>query len=121
MDYINHGEDMGADKRYLTSKRNTWYELKCQDDYPILFSYLNRERPHVVINAAHAVPLNTWLVIRPKTGVDAHKLAGALASDAVAMSARERSRHYGHGLWKLEPSELKQLPIPWDDPVPTSA
>lgn len=120
IDYIDYGEEIGVDERYLTGKRSTWYELKCHDRYPILFSYLNKDRPHVVVNDAHAVPLNTWLVIRPKDGVDLDKLVRALSSDSVARLALERSRHYGHGLWKLEPSELKQLPIPWDDPIPTS-
>jgi len=111
--YIAHGEEIGADDRYLTRHRGRWHALKCRSAYPVLFSYLNKNRPHVVLNDSDAVPLNTWLVVEPLDGVDATLLAQALASDFVAESAREKSRHYGHGLWKLEPSELRDLLVPW--------
>ena len=119
LDYIAHGEEIGVDDRYLTHHRHTWHALKCRSTYPILFSYLNKSRPHVVLNDSDAVPLNTWLVVEPLDGVDPVQLAEVLASDFVAESARERSRHYGHGLWKLEPSELRELPVPWPhSPLP---
>jgi hypothetical protein len=113
--YLERGEELGVDQRYLAKHRSTWYELKCREHYSILFSYLNKERPHVVLNTTDAVPLNTWLVVEPHDGVDPERLVHALASDSVAESARSHSRHYGHGLWKLEPSEVKQLLVPWYD------
>jgi hypothetical protein len=88
-----------------------WWEVEADFAAPILFTYLNRRSPRFVRNRAGAIPLNNWLVIEPLDGVDAETLFSALreASEAVL---RADAREYGNGLWKLEPSELKRLPLP---------
>jgi hypothetical protein len=65
-----------------------------------------------VRNHALAAPLNNWLVIQPKPGVDADALFQVLQHVSASPALRENSRHYGKGLWKLEPLELRELPLP---------
>ena len=68
-------------------------------------------RPRFVRNRAGAIPLNNWLVIEPLNGVDPDVLFAAL-KEASEAALRSDAREYGNGLWKLEPSELKRLPLP---------
>jgi SAM-dependent methyltransferase len=98
-----------ANEGYLASKRKPWYAPEQRGDCPILFSYFNRAQPRFVRNRANAVPLNNWLIIEPKEGVDADVLYEALTSKAAMAQLEEGARVYGGGLWKLEPSELSEI------------
>jgi len=87
-----------------------WWEVEADFAAPILFTYLNRSRPRFVRNRAGAIPLNNWLVIEPRNGVDPDVLFARLR-EASEAALRTNAREYGNGLWKLEPSELKRLPL----------
>ncbi len=86
------------------------YGLERRGECPILFTYFNKNRPKFVRNRAGALPLNTWLIVEPNEGVDADDLWARLMTftrEQIAHGARV----YGAGPWKLEPSELAELPI----------
>jgi hypothetical protein len=112
--YLRRAESLGVHDRHLVKlrvkARRPWWEVEADFAAPILFTYLNRTRPRFVRNRAGVVPLNNWLVIEPHHGVDPDALFAALqeASDAAL---RSNAREYGNGLWKLEPSELRRLPL----------
>ncbi len=53
-----------------------------------------------------------WLVIRPNVGVDPDELFAVLQELGDSTSLENGSRHYGKGLWKLEPRELSGLSLP---------
>lgn len=89
-----------------------WFEIGCDVDAPILFSYLNKSRARFVRNVAGAAPLNNWLLLQPHAGVDASLLFALLQRLPTSESLRGNSRHYGKGLWKLEPRELERLLLP---------
>ena len=112
-EYLRYGVSLGASNRYLARHRRPWHWIKHHDRSAILFTYLNNRMPRFVRNEAGAVPLNNWLVIEPKGGIDADELFAALSDDAILKSAFVNARHYGSGLWKLEPSELADLRVPW--------
>jgi hypothetical protein len=77
-----------------------------------LFSYFNRPHGRFVRNHIDAVPLNNWLAIQPKDGVDADELFAVLQDGSVAERLAEQSRMYGNGLWKLEPGDLRAVVLP---------
>ena len=79
---------------------------------PILFRYFNVSRARFVRNVAEAAPLNNWLLIQPKVGVDPDKLFAVLQELGKSTMMEHESRHYGKGLWKLEPGELSELMLP---------
>jgi adenine-specific DNA-methyltransferase len=111
-EYLAYGRAIGADTRYLCAQRTPWFSIRWHGAFPILFSYLNKNNPRFIRNDAEAVPLNTWLVVRPKEGVDVDALFAALSDANVLAQAKAAGRHYGSGLWKLEPSEIERLWVP---------
>jgi adenine-specific DNA-methyltransferase len=115
--YLRRGRsEFGVLERTLTRQRvkagRKWFEVELDVTAPILFRYLNTSSARFVRNRALAAPLNNWLVIQPKTGVDADALFCLLQQVSDSSALREDSRHYGKGLWKLEPLELRELPLP---------
>ncbi|MFN8215218.1 MAG: N-6 DNA methylase [Solirubrobacterales bacterium] len=117
--YLDLGEiELGVTKRTLVQSRlragRRWFEVAVPERAPILFSYFNRPRARFVRNYAEAVPLNSWLVVRPREGVDADELFRILSSPEVATRLADGATVYGKGLWKLEPSQLQDAWLPPD-------
>lgn len=114
-DYLESAKGLGVRDRYLVRQRekhSVWYRIEFPYEAPILFSYFNRTRARFVRNRAGAVPLNNWLVVEPREGVDADDLFEILTGDAIRTTLQADSRIYGNGLWKLEPSELESIRLP---------
>jgi adenine-specific DNA-methyltransferase len=113
--YLQRAARLGVHERHLVKQRvkagRPWWEVEAAFAAPILFTYLNRSRPRFVRNRAGAIPLNNWLVIEPLNGINADGLFATLKA-ASDVALRTHAREYGNGLWKLEPSELKRLPLP---------
>lgn len=110
--YLRWGrKNLNADKGYLASNRKPWFALEKRGDCPILFSYMNRENPRFIRNRSEAVPLNTFLIVEPKNGIDPDELCVALNSQFVRDQLAHDRRNYGGGLWKLEPREVEELKV----------
>jgi hypothetical protein len=113
--YLQRAGQLGVHERHLVELRvkagRPWWQVEADFEAPILFTYFNRDRPRFVRNHVGAVPLNNWLAIQPRAGVDVEALFGALQL-AGASVLRRNAREYGNGLWKLEPSELRSLALP---------
>ena len=107
--YLRRGRRLGIHRGYLAAKRNPWHRHEQRGESAILFTYFNRDAPRFVRNRCGAVPLNNWLIVEPKNGVDADDLYSSLQSKRVREQLLERRRVYGGGLWKLEPSELTEV------------
>ncbi len=116
--YLRRADTLGVHERHLVSQRvkagRHWWSVEADFEAPILFSYLNRQRPRFVRNRVAGVPLNSWLVIRPADDVDPERLFRALSARGVRTRLERDARRYGNGLWKLEPSELKRLRLDCD-------
>lgn len=117
--YLHQGRNEFAVRdRTLVQQRvkagRRWFEIgpDVDADAPILFTYLNRSRARFVRNLAGAAPLNNWLLLQPHPGVDTDLLFALLQQLPASESLRSNSRHYGKGLWKLEPRELERLLLP---------
>lgn len=115
--YLDFGvRDLAVTERALVASRvkagRRWFEVTVPRTAPILFSYFNRPAARFVRNYAGAVPLNSWLVIRPREGVDVEALFELLSSAKVAERLKDGARVYGKGLWKLEPSQLLDIWLP---------
>jgi adenine-specific DNA-methyltransferase len=111
--YLRWGRDeLEAHAGYLARKRQPWYAMERRGDSPILFTYMNRERPRFIRNRVGAVPLNTFLIVEPYEGVDPEQLWKTLSSPDFLRQVQAERRSYGGGLWKLEPKELEALPVP---------
>lgn len=114
--YLRHGlATYDLLERYLIKQRvkagRRWFDIEVVSA-PILFTYFNRPHGRFVRNRVDALPLNNWLAIQPKPGVEPDALFDLLQTDSVAERVAEQSRLYGNGLWKLEPSELRAVVLP---------
>ncbi len=110
--YLRWGvREMEADNSYLARSRSLWYALDRRGPCPILFPCFQRGAPRFVRNRTSALPLNNWLIIEPRKGVNADLLYELLSSKDVTARLLQRRRVYGGGLWKLEPRELAALDL----------
>ncbi len=111
-------EELDVTERALVVSRmkagRRWFEVKVPRTAPILFSYFNRPAARFVRKYAEAIPLNSWLVIRPREGIDVEALFELLSSAEVTARLKDGARVYGKGLWKLEPSQLLDVWLPPD-------
>lgn len=110
-DYLSIGvSDYGVLTRNLVQQREQvgrkWYQLAADVPAPIVVTYINQGAARIVRNSANAIPLNNWLRIIPKPGVDVDKLLFELTRPEVSREIRSHGREYGNGMWKLEPSDL---------------
>ncbi len=115
--YLHHGRiRLNVRDRRLVQDRvragRKWFEIAPKIAAPILFRYLNNSTPRFVRNVAGAVPLNNWLVICPKPDINPDDLFAVLEELGESTSIETYSRHYGDGLWKLEPRELSRITLP---------
>ncbi len=98
--YLQRADALGVHERHLVKlrvkARRPWWAVEADFEAPILFTYLNRMRPRFVRNRAGAIPLNNWLVVEPRSGVDPEVLFVAL-SEASETSLRTDAREYGNG------------------------
>jgi adenine-specific DNA-methyltransferase len=112
--YLRWGKDASAPHmRTLARRRRVWYAVEPCGDAPILFTYMNRTRPPLLRNYANAIPLNSFLIIRPHDGVETDRLWHALNAPWFIEQLQGARRQYGRGLWKLEPTELASLRVPF--------
>ena len=100
-----------AHRGYLANTRTPWYALEQRAQSPILFTYMNRDRSRFIRNRVGAVPLNTFLIIEPASGVDADELWELLLRPDLERQVKQARRNYGGGLWKIEPRELGQIRV----------
>ena len=116
--YLLQADALDVHDRHLVTQRvragRPWWRVEADFDAPTLFSYFNRARARVVRNRIGAVPLNNWLVIQPRAGIETDALFAALLETLRSGRIANEARRYGKGLWKLEPSELKLLRLAGD-------
>jgi adenine-specific DNA-methyltransferase len=124
--YLEEGKTQGIHERYLCRHRALWYGQENRPAAPIVCTYFGRGdaksgRPfRFILNHSQATVANVYLAMYP-----IHPLAQALAGDpelihrvwtALNQISAERlleeGRVYGGALYKLEPKELANVPVP---------
>ena len=117
--YLSGGEGALAG-RYLCSRRRPWYAQEQRPPAPILCTYMGRgsstrRRPFRFLrNRTAAIGANVYLNLYPRVPWSPERLDGLWAwLNALPPEALARvGRVYGGGLYKLEPAELAELPLP---------
>ncbi len=114
MNYIKAGEEMRYNERYLTKKRNPWYQLEKREPAPILCGVFNRERLKVIRNFTTAINFTCYHGFYPnmlgKNLID--KLFIYLISDLGQDIIKMNKRSYGNKLDKFEPGDLNDSYCP---------
>lgn len=112
--YIEHGEKLGFNKRYLNSKRNPWYAMEKREIAPIWVGTFNRDGVRFILNETSCLNLTTFHGIYPKFK-DRDKLlfiTAFLNSKHSSELIKREVRSMGGGLDKLQPKDINNLLIP---------
>lgn len=110
--------------RCLVRKRKVWYKQEKCLPAPFLLTYMGRNKSdqaplYFLYNQSKAVALNTYILLYPKPRLQAvldkndkaaEELLNALQATSKDILA-QKTRIYSGGLQKIEPGELKALPI----------
>ncbi len=112
--YIAEGETDGIHERALIKSRNPWYKMEQRTVPSILFAYLGRRNARFILNNAGVVPLTGFLCVNPRhSNVEYVKdLWSALNDPRTIANLPRVGKSYGDGAVKVEPSGLRNLPIP---------
>lgn len=115
--------------RTLVKSRTPWYRQELRDPPLFLLTYMGREKVNLpplyfVLNQSKAVALNTYILLYPKpwlaTLLESDQALNEELLDSLNRVAGSviphRTRGYSGGLQKIEPKELKNVPLtnlPW--------
>jgi hypothetical protein len=123
--YLNSQEALEVKMGYLSSQREPWYRQEKRSRPEILLTYMGRESIHshnpfkFFLNRSQAICTNSYLLMSIKT--DAPEIwkkenwQKKLVQYLNSLDGKyffHYGRVYGGGLFKLEPKELAQLPLP---------
>ncbi len=111
LNYLEFGLKQDVHKGSLVKMRRFWYKSEKRDVPFFLYTYLSRGNPRFILNEAQVRPLNTFLMIYPKSN---KKLSEEiltlfwviLNSNTTTLSLRNVGRCYGGDTLKLEPREM---------------
>lgn len=110
--YIRYGEQLGIDKRYLTSKRTPWYSMEKRPPAPIWVGVFNRNGLKFVRNEAMIRNLTTFhcIYLKPNlySELKTDLLFAYLLTDVAQDIFNDNRREYGNGLKKFEPNDLNR-------------
>lgn len=118
------GNEKAIVERTLVRSRKPWYSQEKRKPAPFLLTYMGRNKKdlpplYFIFNKSNALALNTYILLYPTGWLEKFlkrtpSLLGKIL-DALNRSAEhtisQQTRIYSGGLQKLEPGELKKLPI----------
>ena len=110
--YIEHGEELEVNQRYLTRHRKPWYSMERRRPAKILAMVFHRKMMRFILNSANVRNLTAFHCVYPKfdniTMIKA--LLAYLNSDLCKEIQVIKRREYGGGLHKFEPKDLENIP-----------
>lgn len=109
--YIEYGEELGVPERFNCRTRAPWYGVERVPPADFFVTYMSRRRARFVRNEAGARCMTSLLNLWAKDGVDSGALRDVLEDQANGELLRAFGRTYGGGLGKIEPNDLRRLPV----------
>jgi len=104
--YLELGEKLAIDKKYLTKRRKPWYAVEKRQPAPIWVGVFNRSGLKFIRNETQIRNLTTFhcVYVNPETKIDL--LFSYLLTDVAKGIFNDNCREYGGGLKKFEPNDL---------------
>lgn len=110
--YIKIGVEIGADKAYLTSHRNPWYQVEKKNPAPILVSVFSRNKIKFIRNEMLIHNLTSFHGFYLKDSYNNDKFINIMYCYFLTPIAQKilylNKREYGNGLDKFEPNDLNK-------------
>lgn len=105
--------------RTLVKSRKPWYKQETRSPAPYLITYMGRNKLYCILNKSRALALNTYILLYPREWVkdllEDNPLLYEELLDSINATAEDiliqASRVYSGSLHKIEPGDLKELPI----------
>ena len=111
--YIEHGEKLKIDEKYICAHRNSWYSMEKRNPAPILSTVFSRNNMRFIYNKTDCLNLAAYHGIYPNY-IDKEKIKALLCylnSNICRIIQKQNRREYGNGLHKFEPGDLSELPV----------
>lgn len=122
--YLEYGKAQELHKRYLTSRRDPWYQQEQRPPTPFICTYMGRGQsqtepfrffwnqssatvPNVYLLVYPREPLATYLHHNVQRQAEVFELLTQIATEKLV----DEGRTYGGGLHKIEPRELHRVPL----------
>lgn len=120
-DFLEHGKAVGAADSYLAQNRSPWYVVDQRDPASILVTYMSKEGFRFIHNKAGVVSLNNLhnVFLDGYEDWQVEALLAYLNSSVANEIAKRSGRTYSRGLHKIEPDELKDIPVVDPDDLST--
>lgn len=112
--YLDEGERLGYNDRYLTKTRHSWYKIENREPAPILCGVFNRGRLKVIRNYTTAITFTCFHSFYPNMFGQhlINKLFVYLLSHIGQEIIKTNKRSYGDELDKFEPGDLNDSLCP---------
>ena len=116
IEYLRHGlsDHKTLQTRKSVHTRDPWYRVERSDTAPILIAPMTRSKVRVLLNETDARHLNSYYGIYPESTVGRREQKALLAylnSGFVDGIVSRHQRTLAGGLDKLEPGDIKRLPV----------
>lgn len=111
--YIELGEKLEVNERYLTKHRTPWWTIENRPPAPILVTVFNRAGLRFVRNEAGVRNLTCFhgIYLNPFASVKVDLLMAYFLSDVSKEILNDNRREYGGGLNKFEPNDLNKAKV----------
>lgn len=111
--YLKHGRETGADESYLAQNRQPWYLVDERDPPDIIATYMSKDGFRFIHNKAEIRTLNNLhnISLPNFDPAETKALLAYLNSSVADEIVKESGRMYARGLHKIEPNELKDVPV----------
>lgn len=109
--HIEDGERLGLDQKFNCRTRKPWWGVERVEPPEFFVTYMSRDRARFVRNEIGARCMTSLLNVYCRPGVDPARIRPALEDPINAQLLREFGRTYGGGLGKIEPGDLRRLPV----------
>ncbi len=121
--YVHKGEECEVNKGYICSRRTPWYSCEKREPAPFIMPYMGRGESRqifrFILNNSNAITTNVYLLLYPKKSYAkdmANEATRSKVWNVLNSISKTRlmssGRVYGGGLYKLEPKELMDMPMP---------
>ena len=111
--YIAEGEKLGHNKNYKCRIRNPWYMVPMSWEPDAFFYRQAGAYPRIVLNSTEALNTDTLHKVRFKEGISGESAVLCFNNTLTFLMSELMGRSYGGGVLTFEPSEARNLPIPY--------
>ena len=124
--YLQKGVELGIDQGYICKNRPFWYKQERREASPFYCTYIGRktkssDKPFsFILNHSLAVVSNSYLSLEPLESVrkslerdpDIVVRIWEHLNGICSELMKDEGRVYGGGMYKMEPKELANVPVP---------